>query len=215
MKCERVVVGPFEVNCWVVAGAKREAIVIDPGADADTIHWHIVRHKLHVALYICTHGHVDHVSALAEMQRRHPAPAAMHPDDFKWAFTFANSMEPHYPRPEEPPSMDHLLREGATFTNAGITWTVIETPGHTPGGICIHVPEADALFTGDTLFAGSVGRTDFPGGNSRVLSASLARLSALPDKTAVYPGHGPETTIGEEKRSNYFLRPPAGGEEAL
>lgn len=207
LKCERVVVGPFEANCWVLAGADDEAIVIDPGADSETIRRCLVSRKLHVAAYICTHGHMDHVSALADMQRRCPAPAAMHPEDARWAFTSANSMGSDYPRPDVA-TIERPIREGSTFTDAGITWTVLETPGHTPGGVCIHIADSRMLFTGDTLFAGSVGRTDLPGGNGRVLSVSLKRLAGLPDKTTVCPGHGPETTIGEEKRSNYFLRAP-------
>lgn len=210
-KCDQVVVGPYGANCWVIAGAKREAVVIDPGADPDEIHWVLVRIKATVAVYICTHGHVDHVGALAALQKRHPGPVAIHPDDAKWAFTFANSMEPDYPKPDEPTQIERFLREGDEYTDAGVTWKVIATPGHTPGGVCIYIPSASALFTGDTLFAGSVGRTDFPGGSSRVLSASLRRLTALPDETVVYPGHGPSTTIGEEKRSNFFIRSPAPG----
>ena len=212
LKCEKIVVGPFEVNCWVLAGTNGDAIVIDPGADAEAIQRHIVRRKLRVTAYICTHGHMDHVSALAAMERMYPAPAAMHPEDARWAFTSANSMGPDYPTPDQA-AIERPIREGSTFTDAGITWTVIETPGHTPGGVCIHVPEALTIFTGDTLFAGSVGRTDLPGGNSRAMSASLKRLAGLPDKPAVCPGHGPETTIAEEKRSNYFLRSPPRQDE--
>lgn len=205
---EQVVVGPFGVNCWIVVGAKHQAIVIDPGYDAEEIHWALVRLKAQVALYICTHGHVDHISALAAIQRRYPAPVAMHPEDERWAFTFTNSLEPDYPKPDRPAQIERMLQDGESFTDVGIQWTVIGTPGHTPGGICVHIPSEKVLFTGDTLFAGSVGRTDFPGGNSRVLTASLRKLVTLPNDTVVCPGHGPTTTIGEEKRTNFFIRAP-------
>lgn len=205
LKCEGVTVGAFEVNCWLLYGEARMAIVIDPGAEVATIENHLAQRRLGVAAYICTHGHCDHVSALAGLRRKHPAPVAMHPADAKWAFSPDNSFEPEYPEPESPGAIDRPLKDGDSFKDGGISWKTIATPGHSPGGICIYVDEQSLLFTGDTLFAGSVGRTDLPGGNSRILAASLRNLVRLPENTVVYPGHGPETTIGRERQTNFFL----------
>jgi glyoxylase-like metal-dependent hydrolase (beta-lactamase superfamily II) len=210
LNSEVLTVGPFAANCYILHGPDSKAVVIDPGADADLITRFISDRRLDVCAYVCTHGHFDHVSALASVHRSHPAPVAMHPDDARWAFSEANSFEPEYPAPARPARIERSIRDGDSFTDGGIAWKAIATPGHSPGGICIYVENASMVFTGDTLFAGSVGRTDLPGGDSRVLAASLKLLVRLPDDTVVYPGHGPATSIGEEKKSNFFLSRGAG-----
>jgi glyoxylase-like metal-dependent hydrolase (beta-lactamase superfamily II) len=205
LNSEVLTVGPFEANCYIVYGRDRKAVVIDPGADAAEIEEFLSKRRLAVCAYICTHGHFDHVSALATVHRSRPAPVAMHPDDARWAFSEANSFEPEYPAPGRPAGIERSIRDGDSFTDGEVAWKTIATPGHSPGGVCLYVESASMLFTGDTLFAGSVGRTDLPGGDSRVLGASLKRLAGLPDDTAVYPGHGPATSLLAEKRSNFFL----------
>ena len=135
-----------------------------------------------------------------------PAPVAIHRDDLEWAFTRANQMMPFYPEPKRPQSIDRLVSDGDRLQDGGFECEVVATPGHTPGGVCYLFPSEHAVFTGDTLFAGSIGRTDLPGGHSRLLGSSLRRLAALAPETRVYPGHGPATTIAQEVRSNPFLQ---------
>jgi len=206
MNIETLVVGEFQVNCSVIWGPRGEAIVIDPGSEPAAILAFLEARGLTVAAYMLTHGHVDHISGLAAVHAERPAPIGLHPLDQAWAFTGRNALPPFYGVPTEPASIDRMLAEGQVWEDGGLTYHVIETPGHTPGGVCFHFPEADALIVGDTLFAGSVGRTDLPGGNSRVLQHSLKRLSALNGTLRVYPGHGPSTSIGHEKRTNFFMQ---------
>lgn len=208
MKIETVVVGEFQVNCFVVSGGTDgRALVIDPGDHADRIGQALDAASLSVAAYLLTHGHMDHVSALAALCVDRPADVALHPADAQWAFTETNAMPPFYAAPHPPPDgVTRELADGQEWTDAGLTYRVIATPGHTPGGVSFYFPEAQALFCGDTLFAGSVGRTDLPGGDPRTLSTSLRSLADLPDETRILAGHGPQTTIGDEKRTNYFMQ---------
>ena len=205
MQIEPIVVGTFEVNCYIVTGTDNRALVIDPGADADDIAAALHSRGLTVAAYLMTHGHMDHISGLADMVDRAPAPVLIHPDDAIWAFTDVNAMPPYYPVPRTTP-VEPLLVDGYTTELAGLSVKIIATPGHTPGGVCIYLPDDKTLITGDTLFAGSVGRTDLPGGDSRILAASLQRLRDLPDDVTIYPGHGNSSTIAHEKSSNYFMQ---------
>ncbi len=207
MDIETIVVGEFAVNCFVIAGTHGQALVVDPGEDADLVMTHLRERELSVAAYLMTHGHCDHINALAAVHDAFPAPVAIHPADREWAFTSANTLPPFFctaPRQPGGPCMD--LADGAHYTLAGLELSIIETPGHTPGGVCIHFEQEATLITGDTLFAGSVGRTDLHGGDSRVLAASLKKLKQLPDHTRIFPGHGPASTIGQERRTNYFMQ---------
>jgi glyoxylase-like metal-dependent hydrolase (beta-lactamase superfamily II) len=209
MNVELLPVGPFQANCVVVWGDGRGAIVIDPGGDAEEILAVLRDRGLEVAVYLLTHGHVDHVSGLSDLVRAVPAVCRLHPADAAWTFSAENTMLPFYAAPEAPEQVEASLTEGTQWQDAGLDCRVIETPGHTPGSVCLHFPDARALVSGDTLFAGSVGRTDLPRGDSRALQASLARLADLPEETVVYPGHGPATTIGAERRANFFMRSAA------
>ena len=207
MKIEARVTGFIEENCYFVTNpATRETVVIDPGDDAAQLLVRLRELGGTVAGYLLTHGHVDHVTALAALTAAHPAPVYLHARDADWCFTERNSLPGIYPAPTKPDVPLVFVKEDDTFQLAGATWRVLETPGHTPGGVCWHLPAANALFTGDTLFRGSVGRTDLPGGNSRVLTQSLRKLAALPEDLAIYPGHGEPSTIGREKRDNYFMQ---------
>ncbi|MCU0857868.1 MAG: MBL fold metallo-hydrolase, partial [Pontiellaceae bacterium] len=166
-------VGPFEVNCAVVWGAENRALIIDPGCDAGTIETVINTNGLDVAAYLLTHGHADHLCALNELHSRRPAPVYLHAADEKWAFRFQNQIPPYYAVPEKP--VCHILHpenssdwkpltelfQGSEKTlNAGLCRVqCLETPGHTPGGVCYYFEEEKVLFSGDTLFKGTCGRS--------------------------------------------------------
>jgi len=205
MKIHTLSVGPFETNCFILESA-RHAWVVDPGSDPDAIAGQLEELSLTPSAYLLTHGHMDHVSALAALYERWPAPVAIHPDDECWAFSPANAMPPFFPVPRRPAEIANFIKDGQILSDHGMTCSVITTPGHTPGSVCFHFQDAGILLAGDTLFAGSVGRTDLPGGDSRTLMRSLMRLAALPDETRVLSGHGPETDITTEKQSNYYIQ---------
>ena len=207
MQHEILTVGAFEVNCVVLWGETAQAWVVDPGADADLIRDCLRRHKLQVALYACTHGHIDHVSALDDLLTTHPAPVWMQAEDAKWAFSDVNCLPPAYPEaPHLPASLHTDLRDGGMLVAGGIEARIIFTPGHTPGGVCLLLEQDKLLLTGDTLFAGSVGRTDLPGGDWRRLKRSLAKLMDLPADTQIIAGHGPTSTLVEERQMNPHLQ---------
>ena len=205
MKIKSIPVGEYQVNCFILPGEDRRALIIDPGKDAPDILKLLKDEDLEVAAYLLTHGHMDHVSAVADIYDAMPAPIAIHPADATWAFLETNQHPPFYGPPRPPAVIERELTDGSRWEESGLAYEIIATPGHTPGGVCIYFPAEQALFTGDTLFAGSVGRTDLPGGDSRILQESLKKLAALPPETKVFPGHGPATSIGHEKQTNFFL----------
>ena len=205
MHIKGVTVGPAESKCYILWNDAGEAMVIDPGGNPDRILSVINEHALRVVAYPLTHGHVDHVSALAAVFERHPAPIGLHPADAAWAFGPKNQMPPWYGQPVLPEDISRAYDEGQTWTDAGLTYRVLCTPGHSPGGVCFHFPEQKVLFSGDCLFHQSIGRMDLPGGDPALLVASLRRIMELPDETRVCPGHGPETTIYAERRGNPFI----------
>lgn len=199
-------VGPLETNCYIVACAQTQAcVIIDPGGDAADILDCVRKHKLAVKSILLTHAHFDHMAAVADLVEATHAPLALHPDDepllrlggggLMWGFTV---------RPAPPP--DVHLAEGQIIEAGTLRLHVLHTPGHTPGHVVFHEPQHKAVFDGDVLFAGGIGRTDLPGGSYRLLMNSIRnRLMTLPDETVVYSGHGPVTTIGRERQSNPFL----------
>ena len=205
MKVHPLTVGPFSVNCYLLAADDGRALVIDPGADAPSIADLIRRANVRVMAYLITHGHMDHLSALAELVEIFPAPVGIHPRDAEWAFGPSNAMPPYYNSPAKPKTKSRELVDDQLWDQLGTPCRVLTTPGHSPGGVCFYFRNEAMIFTGDTLFAGSVGRTDLPSGNEVVLSQSLKRLVALPDDTIVFPGHGPQSTIAREKKTNPFL----------
>jgi glyoxylase-like metal-dependent hydrolase (beta-lactamase superfamily II) len=203
---KKLEVGPIMANCFILGCDQTlEAAVIDPGDDADRILMTLAREKLTVKYLINTHGHFDHVGANRRMKEVTGAELAIHPDDVPMLAQLARSAASFGLSAENSPEPDLLLNEGDTVSFGNITLKVIHTPGHSRGGICLYTP--GHLFAGDTLFAGSIGRTDLPGGDYDTLIASIKqKLLNLPDDTRVYTGHGPETTIANEKRMNPFLR---------
>jgi hydroxyacylglutathione hydrolase len=207
MNIETRSTGFFEENCYfAIHHESRETVVVDPGADAAQLAASLRQLHAKVVAYLLTHGHVDHVSGLAELAAAHPAPIYLHPRDAAWCFTAQNAIPGYYDAPKRPDVPLLPVADGDVLDLAGARWTVLETPGHTPGGVCYKLEPDSALFAGDTLFRGSAGRTDLPGGDSRTLSQSLRKLALLPDPLPVYSGHGEPTTIGHEKRHNYFMR---------
>ena len=202
-----IVTGPFQQNCILVWSSRNRALVFDPGDDAEVILDVLTENRVEVEAYICTHGHADHITALAELHSRHPAPIAMHSADWAWAFGPRNRIEPYYSVPEKPDTETCLaLEKDRDWHFADLYFQCIETPGHTPGSCCLLFPEDHIMIAGDTLFKGSCGRTDLPGGNPRQMKDSLNRLKQLPDDIRVYPGHGPDTTIGTERQTNFYLQ---------
>ncbi len=207
MEIETIPTGAFQENCYLVWNTAKQAAVIDPGADAEIIQQVLNRYGLTVAGYILTHTHADHINALADLHKKFPAPVAVHSDDLAWAFEPYNQIPPYYPVPAKPQVDDFLrLESGNDWEFIDLYFQCIETPGHTPGSCCLLFPEGNFLLTGDTLFKGSCGRTDLPGGDSRKLKASLNRLKQLPDEIRVFPGHGPDTTIGIERLTNFYMQ---------
>jgi glyoxylase-like metal-dependent hydrolase (beta-lactamase superfamily II) len=206
MNIKNIVVGEYRVNCFVVWNENGKAVVIDPGYDAELIIKFLDDNRLEVAAYMLTHGHMDHISALADLYAAKPAPVGLHAEDQAWAFSDINQILPTYPTPKSPAEIERSFEDGQEFSDGGLAYRVITTPGHTPGGVCFYFYDEGVVFTGDTLFAGSVGRTDLHKGNSRILKQSLNKLCELDDSTVAYPGHGPATRIGHEKRTNFFMQ---------
>jgi glyoxylase-like metal-dependent hydrolase (beta-lactamase superfamily II) len=205
--------GPFAANCYVVApGPGEECVIIDPGQDAEAgIAEIVATHRLKPVAVVLTHGHIDHVWSVVPVCGAQGIPAYIHPSDRALLSDPARGL---------PPQAGRQLLQGLTFTEpddvaeladqmtvrlAGVELMVDHAPGHTPGSVTFRVPEG-VMFSGDLLFAGSIGRTDLPGGDYQAILDSLARVClTLPDDVQVLPGHGPQTTIGAERASNPFL----------
>lgn len=207
MNIEVIPTGAYKENCIILWNDDNKALVFDPGFDAPLILRTLETNQLEVIAYICTHAHADHICALAEVHRTYPAPIAMHSKDWAWAFEPINQSAPYYPVPERPNVEEYQqLETSIDWQYENVHFQCLETPGHTPGGCCLLFPEDGILITGDTLFKGSCGRTDLPGGNSSHLKDSLNKLKQLPDDIRVFPGHGKDTTIGIERATNYFMQ---------
>jgi hydroxyacylglutathione hydrolase len=209
MVFESFPVGPLRCNCTILGDeVTREAIVADPGDNIPEILSRLQKHGLTLRQIVITHAHIDHVGGAVLLKRATGAPVFLNQKDLG----LLGAMEVQagwigVPTPEVAPP-DMSADDGLALGLAALPGQVIHTPGHTPGSICLLFPKQNLLLAGDTLFAGSIGRTDLPGGDGRQILRSLRdRLLVLPDTTRVLPGHGPETTIGEERQSNPFLQP--------
>ena len=209
MILEQLVVSPFQSNCWIFGcGETREGVVIDPGDEAERIVESVETHGLTIKYLIHTHGHLDHVGATAAVHRETGGLTLIHEadqimlDNLPAQASLFGGGEP------EIPSVDQYIKEGDHIAFGRYVLSVLETPGHSPGGVCLKVEGSEhGVFAGDTLFQGSIGRTDLWGGSYEQLMDSIRdQLLPLDDDTIVYPGHGPQTTIGAEKQNNPFLQ---------
>jgi glyoxylase-like metal-dependent hydrolase (beta-lactamase superfamily II) len=205
---EILIVGPLQCNCSILGDeTSLEAIVVDPGDDIPRILSVLDKHNLTVRQIVITHAHIDHIAGAHRLKRVTGAPILYNQNDLP----LVEMMDVQagwlgIPTPEVPPP-DDTLDDGKRIAIIGLTGSILHTPGHTQGSVCLYLPDQSLLLAGDTLFAGSVGRTDLPGGNSRQLIASINnRLLTLPDDVTVIPGHGPTTTIAAEKETNPFLQ---------
>ncbi len=193
-------------NCFIVGCEDtKEAVVIDPGGDADKILLSLAESSLKVKYIINTHGHFDHTSANKGMKEATSAPILIHSLDAPMLDNLSAMARMFGVQSDDSPPADQTIDEGDTISFGNITMKVIHTPGHSPGGVTLHAEKN--LFVGDTLFAGSIGRTDLPGGNYEDLISNVkAKLFVLGDDVRVFSGHGPETSIGREKRYNPYFR---------
>ena len=205
MNYEVIPVGPYAANCSVLWDEPGEAWVVDPGEDGDRILAFLEKRGLRAGMVVLTHAHFDHISATNRVLAVYPVKVYLHQNDVAMAFSPLNAMPP-YRATSRPATLDSSKEDGETLTCGGLTARLIHTPGHTPGGWCLYFEQEGLLVAGDTLFAGSVGRTDFPGGSMLALQRSLDRLKRLPDATRVILVMAPMTTIGAEKRGNPYLR---------
>jgi len=211
MILETFPVGPLRCNCTILGDeVTREAMVVDPGDNIPEILSRLQKHGLTLRQIVVTHAHIDHVGGAAQLRKLTGAPVIMNQQDL--GLLGMMQMQAGWlgvPTPEVAPP-DASAEDGLAVGLATLPAQVLHTPGHTPGSICLlfHFNDQHLLLAGDTLFAGSIGRTDLPGGDGQQILRSLReRLLVLPDATRVLPGHGPETTIGEERQSNPFLQP--------
>jgi len=201
---------PFAENSYVVwRDGATEAFVVDPGFEPDAILDFLTTRGLALAAIVNTHGHVDHIAGNAELKRAFPAaPIVIGPGDAAMLTDANLNLSAPFGVPVTSPPADRLVNEGETFTAAGIALEVFDLPGHSPGHVVYLIRETTpfTVLGGDVLFRAGIGRTDFPGGSFEVLKAGIERvLWPLPPDTVVYPGHGPVTTVGHEKRTNPFV----------
>jgi hydroxyacylglutathione hydrolase len=204
---ETLSVGLLQCNCTILGDeTSREAIVVDPGDDIPAIQAILQRHGLTVMQIIITHAHIDHIAGAQRLKRLSGAPILYNHNDLQLVKMMdVQASWLRVPTPEVAPP-DSSLTDGQSIVVSGLSGTILHTPGHTQGSVCLYLPQQSLLLAGDTLFAGSVGRTDLPGGDTEQLLRSIHhRLLTLPDDVLVIPGHGPNTTIGEERESNPFL----------
>jgi hydroxyacylglutathione hydrolase len=201
-------VGPLQCNCSIIGDeGTREGIVIDPGDDIADVLAVIQKHNLQIKQIVITHAHIDHVGGAMKLRAATGAPILLNQNDY----TLLKMLDVQaawigMPAPGKV-EIDHSLAEQDKIQAGPIVANVLQTPGHTEGSICLYFPTQQKLIAGDTLFAGSIGRTDLPGGSfDKIISSLHEKVLALPDETIVVPGHGPLTTIGEEREHNPFLQ---------
>jgi glyoxylase-like metal-dependent hydrolase (beta-lactamase superfamily II) len=207
MILEKMEVGPLGANCFVLGCATtHEGVVVDPGGDLDRVEETVKRHGLKIRYILNTHGHFDHVGGNLKAVTAFGAPLLIHKNDAPMLDRAAEVARMYGMKGENSPEPDEFLTDGMELSFGTHRIKVLHTPGHTQGGCCLYLEAEHKVITGDTLFADSIGRTDLPGGSHEQLLTSIrTALFTLPDDVTAYPGHGPETTIGHEKRNNPYF----------
>ena len=209
MDIQCIVTGAYQENAYLVFDGAGKAAVVDPGEDAPRILAALRDAGAELAAVLLTHGHLDHIAALPALLAAAPAPVHVAAPDAAWCFSERNSLEPYEPVLTPPATLVADFSDGAEIRVGALAFRVLATPGHSPGSVCLLLdrpPGTPAtLFSGDTLFSGSIGRTDFEGGNDAEMASSLRRLASLPPGTRVLPGHGPATILARELAANPYL----------
>jgi hydroxyacylglutathione hydrolase len=210
MKITNIILGEYQTNSFCVTAddSAKDCLVVDTGLSPQPLIDHLQNGELNPAAVVYTHGHLDHTFGVKAIRENWPdIKVAIHKDDADMLTDADKNLSAMMGTPLEFSAADIILNDGDEIDFAGVKLKVIHTPGHTPGGICLYCESEKLLFAGDTLFATSVGRTDFPGGDHDLLITSIrTKLLVLPDETKVYTGHGPATTIGQEKKFNPFIQ---------
>ena len=207
MKLETIVVGPFEVNCYVYWDEQTsDGVILDPGGDEAEIIDRVGKHGVTPRAILLTHGHGDHIAAVEAVKDHYRIPLYIGKGDEKLLRDPSENVSLMYGKPIRAPEPDFVMTDEQSIQFGGVLLKALATPGHTEGGMCFLDEREACLFCGDTLFWGSVGRTDLPGGSTAVLLESIrSRILSLPDDVICYPGHGSETTVGAERVNNPFL----------
>ena len=208
MKIHTLILGNCMTNCYLVSVDGSHCVIIDPASEAERICSEIQKHAYTPDAVFLTHAHGDHIQALPELVKRYPVPVYIHADDVPALTDPAlNLSQALFGAPLAYTGPFTAISDGDKIHGGGAEFSVLHTPGHTPGSVCYQYEPEKILFSGDTLFASTVGRTDFPGGSTKVLLNSLKKIAALGDTVdyAVYPGHNAATTLAREKRYNPYL----------
>ncbi|MBA7638356.1 hypothetical protein ES703_46011 [subsurface metagenome] len=217
MKIDRLILGAYETNCYVLrkescglreSATAKDCLIVDAGLGADRLINFLKEHKLNPVAVVLTHGHIDHIAGVAALRAEFAdIKVYIHKVDAKMLTEAEHNLSALAGVPFSADPADLLIEAGDVIEQASIKLQVLHTPGHTPGGICLYSKDEGIVFTDDTLFADSIGRTDFPNGSkSQLLNSIKEKLFTLPDETKVYPGHGPITTIAREKEHNQFFQ---------
>jgi len=208
MILKSLVVGPIAANCYILGDEKSgQGVIIDPGSEGDRILGMVKETGLTVQFIIATHGHFDHTAAVAQLKKNLKCDFLLHQEDIPFVRFSKESAQAWGFDIDQVPDPDKLVKDGDIFNLGNLEMKIVHTPGHSPGGISIHITREKIVFTGDTLFQGSIGRTDLKLGSMDDLIRSIKeKLYIFPDDTVVYSGHGDQTTIGEEKKYNFFVR---------
>ena len=208
IRVDYMVVGPVSTNCYFLINEElREAVIVDPGENAKQIQGYLAENELTPTAILLTHGHFDHMMAAAALRDAYGIKVYATAKEKELLNSSTLNLSKGFIRADYTMDADIYCKEGDEFYLAGCTIRVLETPGHTPGGCCYYIPSQNMMFSGDTLFYGSIGRTDFPGGSFKELSKSIKeKLYVLPAETICYSGHGEATRIGFEKEHNPYVR---------
>lgn len=207
MLFETIVVGPLGVNCFILGDKQsNEGMVVDPGADCEVILSAVARFGLKVKYIVNTHGHFDHIGCNRHLKEKTGGELLVHKEDVPFLLNASRSAQKYGLSVEDSPEPDAFLFDGMKLELGHRSIEILHTPGHTQGGCCLYLANEKLVITGDTLFADSVGRTDLPGGDHAQLIACIKnKLMTLPDDTVVWPGHGPSSSIAQERRFNPYL----------